>query len=184
MMDVTPDVLSNYRARERLRDGRHLLVRGIRPDDKAALQEGLQRLSAESAYYRFFRHKHDLSPEELVYFTEIDFDQHVALVAIDEQSGVVVGVGRYFLCQETPQRAAEITLAVDDAYHGRGVATVLLQHLVTVARAAGIAEFHAAVMGENHKMLDVLFNLGLPVQRTAEGAVVNVRLSLADASVG
>ncbi|WP_461521500.1 GNAT family N-acetyltransferase [Porticoccus sp.] len=177
-MDVTPGILRNYSVRDHLLDGHELLIRSIRPDDKASLQAGLQRLSPESAYFRFFRHKHELSPQELVYFTEIDFDRHVALVAIDEDKSLVVGVGRYFLCADEPVRAAEITLTVDDAYHGRGVATVLLQHLVKVARAAGVAEFRATVMGENRKMLEVLLHLGLPVQRRSEGSVVDVTLFL------
>jgi len=177
-MDVTPGILRNYSVRDHLLDGHELLIRSIRPDDKASLQAGLQRLSPESAYFRFFRHKHELSPQELVYFTEIDFDRHVALVAIDEDKSLVVGVGRYFLCADE-----QITLTVDDAYHGRGVATVLLQHLVQVARAAGVAEFRATVMGENRKMLEVLLHLGLPVQRHSEGSVVDVTLLLTDPAI-
>ncbi|WP_461481822.1 GNAT family N-acetyltransferase [Porticoccus sp.] len=182
-VDATPESLRHYCARDHLLDGHELLIRSIRPDDKAALQAGLQRLSSESAYFRFFRHKHELSPEELVYFTEIDFDRHVALVAIDEGKSLVIGVGRYFLCADEPVRAAEITLTVDDVYHGRGVATVLLRHLVQVARAAGVMEFRAAVMGENRKMLEVLLHLGLPVQRHSEGSVVDVTLLLTDPAI-
>jgi len=177
-MDVSPDTLRNYLARERLRDGSYLSIRAIRPEDKQALQDGLRRLSPQSAYFRFFRHKRELSPQELIYFTEIDFDTHVALVAVNEASGAPVGVGRYIVCQKAPQRIAEITLAVDDAFRGRGVATVLVQHLVKVARAAGVAEFRASVMAGNLHMLGVLLNLGLPLQRSREDAVVRIRLFL------
>jgi GNAT superfamily N-acetyltransferase len=141
-MKTTPEALRHYTARDRLRDGRDLLVRAIRPDDKPALLDGLHRLSAESAYFRFFQVKHEPSPNELVYFTEVDFAGHVALVAIVEEEGpLFVGVGRYIVCDDVDEsmRAAEIAFAVDDAHHGIGIATILLRHLATIARAAAIS---------------------------------------------
>jgi GNAT superfamily N-acetyltransferase len=179
-MDTTPEALRSYTSRDRLRDGRDLLVRAIRPGDKSALLDGLHRLSADSAYFRFFQSKREPSPEELVYFTEADFNNHVALVAIvTEESPLFVGVGRYFVCEDSGQvRAAEISFAVDDAHHGLGIATILLQHLARIARAAAISEFRASVLASNQKMLRVLAHSGLPSQHTTEGDVVEVRLSL------
>ena len=181
-MDTTPGALRLYAARDRLLDGRFLLVRAIRPDDKLAIQDGLHRLSAESAYFRFFQLKRQASPKELAYFTELDFADHVALIAIVEGAALVVGVGRYIVCDEVESiRAAEIAFAVDDAYHGRGIATILLRHLAKIARAAAISEFRASVLPDNHKMLRVLAHSGLPQEHTTEDGVVEVRLSLTEA---
>jgi len=179
-MDTTPEALRDYTAREQLRDGRALLVRAIRAEDKPALQDGLHRLSDDSAYFRFFQFKHETSPNELVYFTEVDFVEHVALVAIVVEEGpLVVGVGRYILCSEVePMRAAEISFVGDDAHQGLGIATILLRHLAKIARAAGISEFRASVLSGNHKMLRVLDHSGLFQEQTTEGGVVEVRLSL------
>jgi GNAT superfamily N-acetyltransferase len=181
-MDMTPEALRHYTARDRLRDGRILLVRAIRPDDKPALKDGLHRLSAESAYSRFFQLKHEPSPKELIYFTEVDFAEHVALVAIVEEEGpLVVGVGRYIVCDAVaPMRAAEISFAVDDAHQGLGIATILLRHLANIARAAAIVEFRASVLSGNQKMLRVLAQSGLPQEDRAEDGVVEVRLSLVE----
>lgn len=177
-MDATPDALRHYLIHDHLLDGRALQIRAIRPDDKASLQAGMHRLSPQSVYFRFFRYKHDLTPQELVYFTEIDFDRHVALVAVVEETDLVIGVARYFVCENSPSRSAEITLTVDDSFHGLGVATLLLRHLVRIGRAAGIAEFRAAVLGENYRMLEVLYNMALPLRRTMEDGMVEVHLSL------
>jgi RimJ/RimL family protein N-acetyltransferase len=184
-MDTRPESLRHYTARDRLRDGRVLRVRAIRPDDKSALEDGLRRMSEESAYFRFFSPKQKTSAKELVYFTEVDFAQHVALVAVVEEApGVVVGVGRYIVCDEAePKRGAEIAFAVDDAHQGLGIATILLRHLAKIARAAGIAEFRASVLSGNHKMLRVLSRSGLPEQHTAEDGVVEARLSLVEPPV-
>jgi GNAT superfamily N-acetyltransferase len=181
-MDATPEALRHYAVRDRLRDGRALLVRAIGPDDKRALLDGLHRLSEESAYLRFFQLKHEPSARELAYFTEVDFAGHVALVAIVEEEGpLFVGVGRYIVCDEVePTRAAEVTFAVDDAHQGLGIATILLRHLANIARAAAISEFCASVLSGNHKMLRVLSHSGLPQEQTTEGGVVDVRLSLVE----
>ena len=179
---MTPEALRQYTARDHLRDGRVLLVRAIRPDDKPALRDGLHRLSDESAYFRFFQQKHDPSAKELVYFTEVDFADHVALVAIvGEQAPRVVGVGRYIVCDKiASMRAAEIAFAVDDAHQGLGIATVLLRHLAKIARSAAISEFRASVLSGNHKMLRVLAHCGVPQEQTTEDGVVEVRLSLVE----
>ena len=179
-MDTTPQALRQYAARERLRDGRGVLIRAIRADDKAALEEGLRRMSDESAYFRFFGIKHAASAGELAYFTEVDFQQHVALAAVVEEAGPrVVGVGRYIVCDEVgPKSAAEIAFAVDDAHQGLGIATILLGHLVKIARAAGIAEFRASVMSGNAKMRRVLARSGLPQETEEADGVVGVRMAL------
>ena len=85
---------------------------------------------------------------------------------------------RYFCCDHLPVRTAEITLAVEDEYDGLGVGSLLLGHLVDIGRAAGYREFRAAVLGENYKMLDVLYNMNLPLRRSIEGNTVEVHLSL------
>ena len=178
---MTPEALRQYAARDRLLDGRTLLVRAIRPDDKPALLDGLRRLSAESAYARFFQLKRKATPNELTYFTEVDFASHVAIVGILEGASSVVGAGRYIVCEDVEgMRAAEIAFAVDDAHQGLGIGTTLLCHLVKIARAAGVSEFRASVLSDNHKMLRVLAHSGLPQSHTSDGDVVEVRLSLAE----
>ena len=185
-MDVTPDELRRYAARERLRDGRGLLIRAIRPEDKAALEEGLRRLSDDSAYSRFFSVKREPSRSELVYFTEVDFSRHVALVAsVEEAPQIIVGVGRYIVGDGLERgRVAEIAFAFDDAHQGLGIATILLGHLVKIARTAGIAAFSASVMADNSKMLRVFARAGLPAERKQEGGEVEVRLSLVERPSG
>lgn len=165
----------------RLQDGEPLLIRAIRPDDKKALRDGIRRASHESAYHRFFQSKHDLSDKELVYFTEIDFEHHVALVAIIPDDQIVVGVGRYVVLEDAPGEIAEVAFAVDAEYRGRGIATLLLQHLTEIARAAGLSEFQATVLADNESMLNVLSRSGLPMRQETAGDLVEIRLSLAGA---
>lgn len=171
----------DYEITTRLLDGEYILIRAIRPDDKQALREGIQRASPESAYHRFFQPKHKLSDKELVYFTEVDFVHHVALVAILVKYQIFAGVGRYVELPNEPGRVAELAFAVDENFRGRGIATLLLQHLTEIAVVAGFTEFQATVLADNENMLSVLSRSNLPQRRESVRDIIDIRLSLAKA---
>jgi RimJ/RimL family protein N-acetyltransferase len=133
--------------RIRIRDGAELLIRQVRPDDKRLIAEGIERLSPESRYRRFFRPLDRLSERDLVYLTEIDHTDHEALAAIDPETGALVGVARYVRGAEP--HLAEVSVAVGDPWQRRGVATALLERLVERAREAQITHFVALVLDEN-----------------------------------
>ena len=86
----------HYSVDEVLRDGGSIRIRAIRPDDKVRLFEHFSGLSPQSRYQRFFGAKRVLSREELAALTELDFDNHVALVATlnDGNEERFIGVGR------------------------------------------------------------------------------------------
>ncbi len=170
-----------YHASETLLDGRDIVIRAIGPSDKQALEEGLERLSPQSAYFRFFQRKTHFSSKELAYFTEIDFVNHVALVASLFGEGVEepVGVGRYIVLDNTAvAKVAEIAFAVLDDYHGLGIATILLKHLTAIARENGIEQFQADVLAGNQDMLEVFEHGGLPMEQHHQGEVIKVLLRL------
>jgi RimJ/RimL family protein N-acetyltransferase len=145
--------------RVRTRDGVELVIRQVRPDDKALIAEGIERLSPKSRYRRFFRPLDHLSERDLVYLTEIDHTDHEALAAIDPETGALVGVARYVRGAEP--HLAEVSVAVGDPWQRRGVATALLERLVERARAAQITHFVALVLDENVEAIK-LFEHWLP----------------------
>jgi acetyl coenzyme A synthetase (ADP forming)-like protein len=158
-----------------LRDGASIHIRALRADDRARLVEHFGRLGARSVYFRFFGAKRRLTDAELDLFTQLDFVTRVALVAtlIERGEERIIGVGRYTLVPGE-RRGAEVAFAVADEHQGRGIGTVLLEHLLQVARAQGIIEFQADVLGENNRMLEVFSASGLVVTRSLEGGVVHL----------
>src|SRR5262245_42904899 len=176
-MTVIPDP-RQYSAEEILRDGGSILIRAIRPDDRARLLEHFHGLSARSVYYRFFGAKRRLTDAELDRFTRLDFVEQTALVATLRERGAerIIGVGRYAMLPPRPgaARAAEVAFAVADAYQGRGIGTLLLEHLIPLARASGITEFQADVLGENNRMLQVFAQSGFVVTSSVEAGVVHL----------
>jgi acetyl coenzyme A synthetase (ADP forming)-like protein len=165
---------ASYHADEILRDGGSIHIRAIRPEDRPLLLEHFRSLSEQSIYYRFFGIKRSLSDAELARLTELDFDQHVGIVATLREDGQerFIGVARYVRGGD-PQRA-EVAFAVLDEHQGRGIGTVLLEHLSHIARSAGIAEFEADVLGDNNRMLEVFARSGFKVRRSARSGVIHV----------
>lgn len=136
-----------------LGDDTELLVRQVQQDDKGLLAEAFERLSPESRYRRFFRPLDRLSRRDLAYLTEIDHHDHEALVAIDRETGQLVGVARYV--RDAQPHLAEVSVVVGDPWQRRGVATALLERLVERARQAGITHFVALVLAENRQALEL-----------------------------
>jgi RimJ/RimL family protein N-acetyltransferase len=147
-----------------LRDGRRVLVRPIRPEDRERLREGIHQLSAASRYHRFHAAVSELSPEQLRYLTEVDQVNHLALVALDPAipGEPAVGVARCIRLPDDPG-VAEVAVTVLDAYQGQGLGSLLLGLLSESAAAQGIVTFRAYVLEDNAAMLRIFHDLGATV---------------------
>lgn len=170
----------NYSATERLRDGRTVTVRAVRPDDKGGMADGIREMSPESLYRRTFSAKRDLSERELTQLTEVDFASVVALVAVMSEEGQdrIVGGGRYIRMGDAAARAAEVAFLVDDAHQGLGIGSRIFKSLVAIARASDITQFEAEVLPSNEGMLRLFDRSGLPVTRTVGRDAVHVTIEL------
>src|SRR5579859_2903290 len=141
----------------RLREGSHIDIRPISPEDRTALREGFERLSPESRYRRFFGPMPELSERDLDYLTQIDHHDHEALVATEPNTDTGVGVARYV---RTAATVAEPAIVVADDWQGRGVGMALLRRLADRAREEGITRFEAPVLATNAQAIGVLARLG------------------------
>jgi GNAT superfamily N-acetyltransferase len=167
----------NYCVEATMLDGGAIRIRAIRGDDQERLHAHFRGLSEKSVYFRFMGIRRDLSPDDLKRLTELDFKSHVGLAATITEDGRerFIGVGRY-ICGADPTRA-EVAFAILDEFQGRGIATLLLEHLRLIADANGVAEFEADVLGENRQMLEVFAHSGFESQRSLESGVVHLRSS-------
>jgi RimJ/RimL family protein N-acetyltransferase len=126
------------------------LVRPIRAEDKRMLTDGLRRLSDESVHRRFLTPKRSFSRTELRYLTEVDGRDHVALVAEPptEPSRRLIAVARFVRLADDPH-AAEVAITVADDWQGRGLGSLLGEHLAHSARNRGIRRFTATMASDN-----------------------------------
>jgi RimJ/RimL family protein N-acetyltransferase len=167
----------DYTATEILRDGRHVEIRALRHEDRAGLLAAVGRTSDQSLYRRFFAFKRNFTDREVDFYVDVDFVDHIALVAVLEEDGrqVIVGGARYILVRPGE---AEVAFAIDDAHQGQGIGTILMRHLVDIARQAGLKELIADVLPENTAMLKVLAVSGLRTLTRREPDATHVVLQL------
>ncbi|MFT7879532.1 MAG: GNAT family N-acetyltransferase [Sulfurimonas sp.] len=166
-----------------LRNGALVEIRAIRPGDKQALLEGFHRLTGRSIYFRFLGDKRELTDKELRYFTEVDFERHIALVVTKEENHQekLIGVGRYLQYEEErPEQMAEIAFAVDDAHQNLGIGTLLFESLVTIAQERGVSRLIADVLQENKNMLEIFQHSGFRLNATIEKGVAHIEFDIQD----
>lgn len=132
-----------------LRDGGTGHIRPISPDDADAVQSFHMSQSQNSIYLRFFTYKSSLSAKELKRFTDVDHRNRVAFVVT--RGTDIIGIGRYDRLDDPAE--AEVAFNVSDSHQGRGLGSILLEHLAAAARENGIRRFSAEVLPENRKMI-------------------------------
>ena len=158
-------------------DGTRLRLRPIRPDDAPRLVEHYARLSAHSAYQRFFAAMRRLPPDWARFLAEVDYRRRLALVVErgPREAPELIAVARY----ESTDRpdTAEVAFVVLDGWQGKGIGTALLGDLLAAAEARGVQRFRAWVLADNPRMLDLLDRFTDVKQRKIESGVVELTFS-------
>ncbi|MDO8107927.1 GNAT family N-acetyltransferase [Isoptericola sp. b441] len=160
-----------------LRDGGTAHVRPIRPEDADALQAFHEAQSQQSTVFRFFAPLERLPEADLHRFTHVDHRDRVAFVAVADAPGgeQILAVARY---DRDGTEDAEVAFNVADAHHGRGLGSVLLEHLAAAARERGVRHFTADVLPHNHRMLTVFREAGYAVTQRLEDGVLRVEFGI------
>ena len=156
-----------------LADGSAVLIKPAEPTDLAAVRAMHEAMSPDNAYLRFFSISPMAADQEARRVCQEPAPGHAALLALcgDE----VVGCASY---EPVRYGKAEIAFAVADHMHHKGIATLLLEHLVSWGRDEGVTAFFAETLAENTPMLRVFTDAGLPVQRHYSDGVVEVTIPL------
>ena len=155
-------------------DGRIIHLRDIGPGDRDELIALHKRASDRSIYLRYFSGNRSAADRYIARLaTPNDAEHHaIGAFALDQLIGMSV-------FERIDAERAEFALLVADEWQHAGVGTVLLEHLIAEARAAGISRFTGEVLGSNVAMLTVMRDLGIPAERTMESGDVHVEFDLA-----
>jgi acyl-CoA synthetase (NDP forming)/GNAT superfamily N-acetyltransferase len=157
-----------------LTDGTVVTVRELGPGDVTALLDLHRSLPLEDQYLRFF----STSPRQLEDFVlrmvSPDEPRHVVVGAL--RGDRLIGAASYVVIGESD--GAEVALVVSHAEQTHGVGTLLLEHLVSLARRRGVRRFTAEVLAVNFRMLRVFTDMGLVWTVVSDGDVVHVDLGL------
>ena len=169
-----------YSAEAILRDGASITIRSLTADDRAHVQAVFRTMSPASVRHRFFTSKIELTESDLAFLTRLDGGGEVALAAMVRDNGQerALGIGRYVVLDDPS--SAEVAFEVGDADQGRGIGTLLLEHLATIARTNGITKFCAEVEADNSAMLDMFGQSGFSVREILDERTFHVEFPTAD----
>ncbi|MFE6925739.1 GNAT family N-acetyltransferase [Nocardia sp. NPDC057663] len=157
-------------------DGGVVRVRPIMPADAASLAVFHTGLSDRTRYLRYFGPYPQISPKDMYRTTHVDYHDRVGLVAL--LGDAIIGVARYELLDRPGPRAAEVAFVVADEHQGRGLGSVLLEHLAGAAAENEVVAFVAEVLAENEAMITVFRDAGYQLQRSRDGAEVHLEFAI------
>jgi acetyltransferase len=158
--------------------GRSLLLKPIQPTDEAPYRAFLDAITPQDWRLRFFAPAKGISPEFVARFTQIDYARAIAFIAIDRQTGEMLGVSR--LTADPDYVRGEYAVLVRSDLKGQGIGLALMQHLIDYAKAEGLSVIEGEVLTENVQMLSMCRRLGFAVHTDpADYSVAHVTLNLA-----
>jgi acetyltransferase len=161
-----------------LRDGSKILVRPVRPEDEPLYGPFFAAVTPNDLRLRFFAPVKDFSHAFVARLTQIDYARAMAFVAIDEQSGVMLGVVR--LHADASYDSGEYAILIRSDLKGHGLGWSLMQLMIEYARSEGIRSITGQVLRENATMLDMCRELGFHVATDPQepsSAIVSLQLS-------
>jgi len=146
-----------------LNDGTDIIIRPIRPEDAEIEAAFVRELSDQARYFRFMGSIHELSQEMLVRFTQIDYHNEMALIAVRQLDGVEeqIGVARYVTNPD--KTSCEFALVVSDKWQSKGIAHRLMRGLMDVARDRDLEIMEGQILSDNNKMLELMTSLDFEV---------------------
>jgi len=168
---------AEYEFHDRLKDGREIMIRPIRPEDEALHYKLFKSLSRQSNYFRFFSFRRNLTHEQAARFTQIDYDREMAIIALlkEEKQERSIGVNRLTYQARSDQH--EFAIVVADEFQGTGVGSILMQRLLEIARDRQVKQIIGIVLAENLKMINFCRAFGFRV-KSQEGNSITFSLDL------
>jgi len=177
---IESDEISTFRLAATLRDGRPVMLRVARADDRERLKIAFGQLDPQTIYTRFFGYRKGISEAELARLDTPDFDRSIQLlVTIGDGADevIIAGATCAFYDAADGERAGELAFTVEEDYQRQGLASLLLKTITMLARSRGIQRFTAEVLAGNAAMHAVFRRSGMTQSSASSDGVVHYALS-------
>src|SRR5437588_13024506 len=152
---------------ESTRGSEHIVIRRAKPEDKALYLDFLRDVRAEDLRLRFFAHIRELTIAEADKIGHLDYSHEMVFVALDEQTGQMLGLVR--LKDELDEQTAEFAILVRSQLKGHGLGWVLMHCAIDYAKQTGLRRIYGDVLAENASMLQMCEQLGFRAEEIGSG---------------
>jgi acyl-CoA hydrolase/RimJ/RimL family protein N-acetyltransferase len=159
------------------KSGVKIFLRPVRLSDEHLLKNFFYALSSDCMYHRFITTRTSMPHEQLQKFVVIDYTKEMVILAIMAENGndVIVGMGQYFIDEET--HTAEVAFVVRDDHQGQGIGAELIRYLTLLAKKSGLHGFVAEVLMDNKPMLQLFQQMGFIIEQRAEAGMYELKMS-------
>jgi acetyltransferase len=160
-----------YETLWKLRDGRTVLLRPIKPEDEPLWLEMFRNFSEESIRYRFFQIIKDTPHEVRVRYCNIDYDREIAIVAELNENGQrkILGVVRVSL--EPDRKHGEIAFIIADPWQGLGLGTKMVDHVIDICKDMRIETIYGIMLPDNHRAISLMKKMGFTIKHLEDDTV-------------
>lgn len=161
-----------YKTFWKLRNGRTVLLRPIKPEDEPLWLEMLRNASEETIRYRFFETiKVPLAHEFSARYTNIDYDREIAIVAELEEDVQRKMLGAVRLFVEPDGKTGEIVFAVADPWQGQGLGLKLVDYIIEISKDKNLETIHAVMLQDNYRAIGLMKDMGFNLEFPGDGTV-------------
>lgn len=166
----------NYILNTQLKNGKHITMRPILPEDESLMIKFHRELSEHSVrqrYFAFMSLDQRVAHERLLRICFNDYDRQWAIAAVIEEKGKkqIIGIGRLLRIPGLPR--AQFKLIIADAFHGLGLGTHFLKHLLYIAKHEKIEVVDGFILSENTGMLNICKKLGFKTHPEKDPAIIH-----------
>jgi GNAT superfamily N-acetyltransferase len=166
----SPYPIADLIVHTRLEDGQRVCLRAVRPSDEPRMRSGIEQLSRESRYLRFFSRAPALPDRVITKLVAVDGHRHLAWGAILSDAPALPAIGAVHAVRDNEtNETAEFAVGILDVYHGQGLARMLTAVLLIQCRAEGIVAMKAQILSENRAAAKLVLSLGGVRTSTEEG---------------
>ncbi|MFQ6079338.1 MAG: GNAT family N-acetyltransferase, partial [Thermodesulfobacteriota bacterium] len=160
-----------------LKDGRHVDLRPIRPEDELLQKEFFKTFSPETFQLRFFEPIKKFTHDDLTRFTNIDYRREMAIVAelSEKKKRRIIGIGRLFM--DPDGESGEIAVVVADPWQDRGLGTKLVDAIIGVSEDKGLKKVWGFIQSDNERMKHICRKMGFNIEMV-DSTTVKVTLKL------
>lgn len=167
---------SQYESYHTLKDGTVILLRPIRPEDEPLILELFNTFSKETIVHRFFHVIKVTTHEQLVRYTQIDYEREIAIIAVGQPPGRERIFGIIQLIFEPEEEKAEFAIVVGDPWQGRGLGSKLMDVCLSVAKQRGVKLLWGEIIPENIPMINLSKKMGFNIKKRDASLYAELKL--------